>query len=64
MKTEFWILGAMVAVGKGQRRNAISKKISNQESSHTWKIGTITLGKENCSNPQIWLFRKNYCEAI
>ncbi len=32
MKTEFWILGV---VGKGQRRRAISKKISNQKRSHT-----------------------------
>jgi hypothetical protein len=32
IKTELWIVGV---VGGGQRRNAISKKISNQESLHT-----------------------------
>jgi hypothetical protein len=32
IKTEFWIVGV---VGGGQRRNAISKKISNQKRSHT-----------------------------
>ncbi len=32
------------------------QKVSNQESSHTWGIGTITLGKDNCSNPQLYGF--------
>ncbi len=32
VKTELWIVGV---VGGGQRRKALSKKISNQESLHT-----------------------------
>jgi hypothetical protein len=35
IETEFWIVGV---VGGGQRRNTISKKISNKESSHTYLV--------------------------
>jgi hypothetical protein len=60
IKTELWIVGVL---GGGQRRNAISKKYPTRKAYIRRKLVLIHWAK-NCSNPQIWLCRKNYRKAI